>query len=79
MIVNIDLVQVELRFFQAPFLGQQSRLHPAADVQLLQNIGHVVFDGLFGQVQFLTDFPFPGWSSLRRPGAGSLVHVWSNR
>lgn len=30
-------------------LRQQSRLHTVAYMQLLQNVGHIMFDGLLGQ------------------------------
>lgn len=35
---------------------QNSRLDPVAQMQLLQDRGHIVFDGLFLQIQRAADF-----------------------
>lgn len=44
-------------FEQAALLGQQSRLDPVADLELLQDIRYVVFDRLLRQKQLRSNLP----------------------
>jgi hypothetical protein len=38
-----------------PSLGQQGRFDAAPDVQLLEDVRHVMLDGLLGEIQTLAD------------------------